>query len=156
MLVAIDPGLVCTGVAVFRDGSLYEAHAVRGLGPEYLLENRLDDMITRVLYRVDESEEADLVCEWPQIYKGSREDPNGLLPLAAIVGGVLAFAWASTALYKPREWKGSVPKKIHQPRILDALKDHERGILEEIPKTYRHNAVDAVGLGLWASGRMEK
>ena len=54
-----------------------------------------------------------------------------------------------TILVKPAEWKGQVPKKIMNERVLSKLSAQERAIVKD-----NHNAIDAVGLGLHVLGRL--
>lgn len=57
----------------------------------------------------------------------------------------------------PLEWKGSVPKEIHHQRVEKRLTLIEKEImdrcLEGVPSKLRHNAIDAIGIGLWRLGR---
>ena len=66
----------------------------------------------------------------------------GALSVLPCVEGVKA--------YEPRTWKGTVPKKIHQPRILKALTAKEKAAIE----SWRHDVIDAVGIGLFHTRRM--
>jgi hypothetical protein len=53
------------------------------------------------------------------------------------------------ALY-PSEWKGQVPKDVMNERVLKRLsvKEHEALVSSD------HNTLDAVGIGLFHSGRL--
>lgn len=95
----------------------------------------------------------DLVVENQRVYPGPRRaDPNDLLPLAQVVGGVFARI---PALYRhnpmPQEWKGSVKKEIFTQRTLNALTPPERGVLSaaKVAKSLEHNVLDAIALGKW-------
>lgn len=144
-LTSLDPGEK-QGWAVFVHSRLIGC----GLGPMQSLMGRV-------------------VVECPQVYPGDRKiDPNDLIVLARRVGRIeeqAARAGIACQVVLPREWKGQTPKETHGPRILRALSDHERGIYmaacepfvkrqrkkREIPE---HNILDAIGIGLWALGRM--
>lgn len=113
-----------------------------------------------------------LVTEWPQIYKAtkSKGDPNDLIALAAI-GSMVARAcesWRSSENLALRslcptvkQWSGGIPKEIkgklpkdawsspRGKRIASVLTAAERAL---IPNS--HDAIDAVGIGLWALGRL--
>ena len=56
-----------------------------------------------------------------------------------------------------QQWKGSVPKRVHHPRIAQKLTPEERAVVAEcavrVPASLLHNVWDAVGLGLWGLGR---
>jgi hypothetical protein len=99
-----------------------------------------------------------LLIELPCVYPGARqEDPNDLIQVARAVG-----QWEQACSFHelhhrfPRQWKGTTPKDIHNRRVLAALTDGEREILErlELPKTKIHNVIDAIGMGLWVYGRI--
>lgn len=123
-----------------------------------------------------------VVYELPQVYsqvKGkSKVDPNDLVHIALVaanVSGILRLALAPRGIAvrilspTPAEWIGSLPKKkVGDPWVtprgirirsrLDAEMAAEARALggpefESIVPS--HDAVDAVGLLLWAMGRLE-
>ncbi len=55
----------------------------------------------------------------------------------------------------PHGWKGMVPKRIHQPRILASLSPEERQLVSDrlsaIPEGLRHNGIDAVGIAVFGA-----
>ena len=61
----------------------------------------------------------------------------------------------------PHAWKGSVPKDLHNERVLKRLTEDERKILyaacradgKKVSVSLLNNVIDAVGLGLWYLGR---
>ena len=142
-LHTVDPGND-TGLACFQDGLLIEACTVAFEDFRYLEVLSGD----RVLIEV------------PRHYQHNEKgDTNDLIDLALRAGQVKEWCLMKNAkveLVHPRTWKGSVPKKIHNERVLRALKDYERTLLPLKPRarTYDHNMIDAVGLGLWKLGRM--
>lgn len=138
MLLAIDPG-ADSGWALFDDSkTLLEC----GLGRSVITPSHT-------------------VIEKPRIYPGAKqkaraEDVITLAVRAGEWGGRLEHL--STIRYvEPHQWKGSVPKEIHQPRIWAKLNDKEKSILDKacqgMAPSKRHNVIDAVGIGLWAVGR---
>jgi hypothetical protein len=148
-LIAIDPGNT-TGHAVFTNGSLTHA----GLG--------LPDLMADVL-----------VVEKPEWRPGGKTPVNDLITLAFTAGQCAsAYAGATLYVFKPSQWKGSVEKAIHHPRILDRLELHELVVSPAVatysaklpglslPQRRRlaltkvGNTVDAIGLGLFALKRM--
>lgn len=150
LLVTIDPGKN-TGTAVFQDGSLvsskvdswaeaFDAHT------SFLADHDLHGI--------------EVLGELPMVYPGPRpEDPNDLIVLAEQLGELLSLYRARGCYVDtvhPRTWKGTVPKEHHQPRILSKLSPAELALVPRMPiaRRYEHNAVDAVGLGLWKLGRM--
>lgn len=98
---------------------------------------------------------AAVVIEVPRIYpRGGKGDPNQLIDLAVMVGDLAGYyrrRGAQVELVTPRRWKGSVPKAMHNARVLAALSETERALLPKRPRArdYDHNMVDAVGLALW-------
>lgn len=102
-----------------------------------------------------------LHVEKPQVYDVSKQkgDQKDIVNLAITVGA-LAGCWASKGgvfvLFEPREWKGQVPKDIMLSRIVDKLMEEEVAIIPKLPKSKLHNVIDAVGIGLWACGRLGK
>jgi hypothetical protein len=61
----------------------------------------------------------------------------------------------------PHAWKGSVPKDLHNERVLKRLSQAEREIVyaacthdgKRVSVSLLNNVIDAVGLGLWYIGR---
>lgn len=105
------------------------------------------------------------MIEKPQIYRATKSqgDPNDLITLAVMVGQYWERASSrgaiSCLLVLPSEWKGQVPKQIHEKRILGALSGQELSRVpgrSELAASKRHNVIDAVGLGLWKLGRLER
>lgn len=106
-----------------------------------------------------------LVWEWPHVYQGARSsaDPADLLALAAVGGAVSALAAAyftplDVASVEPGQWTGQVPKrKVGNPwesprgiRIRARLTAEEFAVVPA-----KHDALDAVGIGLHDLGRFE-
>lgn len=141
LLLAIDPGN-CTGFAWFRGDELLECGVTTVDAPTMSL-------------RPDR-----LVVELPQVYDAahSKGDPNDLIGVAVQVGRWVERyrGLESIRLVKPATWKGQVPKEIHHGRILRKLALREQGVMPSLPKTKAHNMLDAVGLGMWALGRMDR
>lgn len=143
--IAIDPG-VCAGRADF-DGQNLESCQV--------LPNR--EAWTRIHF----PRGSKVYIEKPQVYPEDPVPPNDLITLALMVG---KLAWEAeqdgcyVQLPTPHAWKGTVKKHIHNARVLKALTERERvmvlGVITKLPKAYRHNVIDAVGIGLWALQRM--
>lgn len=102
-----------------------------------------------------------LVIEMPSINPTDLKKPgasariNDLMGLAKRVGQWAQSLQANeTVLVHPHEWKGSVPKHVHNERVLDRLTPHERTLIPKLPKVQLHNVIDAIGLFLWDTGRM--
>jgi hypothetical protein len=106
----------------------------------------------------------EIVVERPQVYSARflRGDPNDLVTIA-IVGAELVGMFRTLeqdlkiTWYYPKTWKGNVDKAAHQPRILSTLSDVERACITTVrAKALMHNVIDAVGIGLFHLGRMDR
>jgi hypothetical protein len=122
-----------------------------------------------------------VIYEWPQIYSEaenkSKGNPNELLGLVG-VGQSLATALTVYNIQHgarppevlsptPAEWTGQVPKTIKiggknripkdpwtSPRGMRIKGKLQPGELKSVPA--QHDAIDSVGLGLWALGRYDR
>lgn len=103
-----------------------------------------------------------LAIEMPMVRKrGSQRaekagtDPKDIVHLAAIVGAIVAAVDAPATVWLPEEWKGQVPKPIHNARTIVKLAPEE---LIRIPRRPRardidHNILDGIAIGLNFVGR---
>lgn len=144
-LVCIDPGN-CSGVAVFDGSTLIFADAVN-----------IDDGGPTLGF-LRQCGANDLVIEVPTVYQHSKADPQDIVKLAFNAGQWAAtiHKWPDCKVEKPHpiQWKGNVPKDIHNARVLSRLRTEETAILPRLSKTKSHNMIDAIGLGLWRLRRM--
>jgi hypothetical protein len=151
-LLALDPGIRGIGVAYFDSGVLRYANYLKnpvleGDGPEAWF--GMADAVYAELKSREMRVDA-YACEYPQIYRVSKGDPNALIPLAAVsaaCGAVLPIQ--KCVGFLPRQWKGQLKKEKHHPMILAALSEAERATILETRKTLVHNVIDAVGIGLF-------
>jgi len=102
-----------------------------------------------------------VIVEWPRIYDNGdgSKDPNALLWLCASIGAFASHFSTPPIHVAPAAWKGQVPKEVMTSRILKRFAcDPQEWILcetlEKLRGTKAHHALDAAGMGLWASGRM--
>jgi hypothetical protein len=168
-LLAVDPSLTAPGAALFRNGILLAAERVK-IDRSYTQMDRgercswvANDIFCWGL-RYYGMRPTTLVFEWPQIYSvgKSKSDPNDLVSLAAI-GADLAGKLTGTLLTRitptPAEWIGQCPKRTTgdpwtSPR---GVRIKSRLSTEEFKRVVpSHDAVDAVGLGLYALGRLDR
>jgi hypothetical protein len=156
ILIAIDPGLQCTGIAVFDAGVLKAVHGV--------CTSASDDLVTRVLAVVAVVRGAgegasQCVIEMPLLYPNGKIKGSGndIVKLATLAGASMAaLPHCRVQAVPPAGWKGQVPKKIHQPRILAKLSAAERALVDKAERRYgakTHNIIDAIGIGLYALRR---
>lgn len=158
-LLSVDPGKADAGVAFFVNGILTDASflEMEGATP-YEVAKLVAAWSRRCMMNLGDPDGRIglLVVEGQQIYRGVRQDPNDLLPLAQTVGGVLARVDAfEREVILPRVWTGGVPKEVRQRHFLASASQWERDMLMAIrPARKRHNAIDAVMLGAYVLGRL--
>lgn len=162
-LLAVDPGLRCCGAALFKDGALVACDWVRGQNTGQDYARACASMARRVTEW--SGPVSAVAAEWPQVYaQGKRGgDPNDLLPLAGVLGAVAAeIAGAEFRCYLPRQWKGTLPKRTDEERVMFKARVLARLSDEELRATravsaaghaWQHNVWDAVGIGLHHLGR---
>lgn len=155
-LFAIDPGKNNAGVAYFRNRKLVAAGLIRASDPLEVIERVLVwGAMNGIGFQGNLLSVHTLVTEGQQIYPRSPVDPNDLLPLAFVCGGIQAGVFAVRRVMPlPREWKGNVPKDVHVRKTLARLNKQAVAIVDAVegPKSLLHNTIDAIGLGLWALG----
>lgn len=143
-VIGIDPGKR-TGAAVFWQNDLWSAF--------YFDRSKAFDELPIVPFLP-----VIIIIEKPWIYPLGlgKGDPNDLIDLAIFAGEIAGWYRARLAgveivFVAPRTWKGTVPKAIHNERVLAALTADERKILPKHAraKGFDHNMIDAVGLALW-------
>jgi hypothetical protein len=172
-MLALDPGLNHPAAALFRGGILVSAERVKvGTGLTDLPTAERCVRVAAAVVRWGMGLNMNprwLVVEWPQIYRASKSkgDPNDLTPLAGIgsaLAGMLSVALSPRDIYlgvlspTPAEWAGQVPKSEKGDPWKSPRGARVRSRLSEAEVTAvlpSHDAVDAVGLGLWALGRFE-
>ncbi len=171
ILVAIDPSLRSTGLAIFQEGSLIHAESVkvrtRPGGGAQDIAARAFAMAGEVARHVRAAAPVDplqIVVEWPQIYRGPKAqgDPNDLPALAAVGVAIAALVGAQgVQSYTPREWAGQVPKATkgdcrdspRARRIRSRLSAPELEVWSGL-RPSDHDAIDAIGIGCHALGRV--
>lgn len=106
-----------------------------------------------------------VVIELPQVRKKEHQraakkgtDPNDLIQLAAVVAAIAdRFRFVPVSgvrAFLPEEWKGTVPKKIHNERALARLDAAELAMIPQLASSKLHNVVDAIAMGLVDAGRL--
>lgn len=144
-LLAIDPGKRKLGWAFFADRRLVRCGLSRIDGVDAF--GRLAILHSLALPCAETG-----IVELMSVYPGDRAkgDPNDLIAVAT-VGAELAGRKCDFVRYvSPRDWKGQVPKEIHHERILSRLDEDEKVLVVG----QNHDTKDAVGLGLYALGRL--
>jgi hypothetical protein len=178
-LVALDPSISSSGVALFRAGVLRLARRVVVLPepdaePECVAARCLRMAQRCAALVVDAGYMPRFIAlEWPQVYAGAKAkgDPNDLPGLAGVgmaFAGILALAMASRnqsvvlQSWKPGEWAGQLPKVKKGDAWLSPRGQRIKARLspEEVQAAggakAQHDVLDSVGLGLYAVGRFER
>ena len=161
MILAIDPGLRHCGMALFREKLLIDAALVRITADAYGTSEAARLMALQVgRWKQRAAYSLELVIELPKVYPTGRQqgDQNDLIKLAALAGAIVGSCdWQSSRFIEPRTWKGTINADEMTGRIQGRLSDFERTRvdLESSPKSLHHNIWDAVGIGLWACGRLD-
>lgn len=166
-LLSIDPSIRACGIAVFDKSKLVHANVLRTMAvvnPVISIEEIADKVLTSWEQTMGVSYAPEvLIVELPQIYSGkqAKGDPNDLIP-SAILAGVLWEKLKPKAIMlpQPKQWKGQLTKEVTTNRVMEKLTDREltnvSDDLMRVPSNLRHNAYDAIALGIWGLERLKK
>lgn len=151
LTLAIDPGVRGCGAAWFEDGTLTSAMYLRTTDEESTGAKAWWRMVSA--FRDYTSSVDTLVLEVPQVYRMSKGDPNDLVAVAGTAGAIIGAYYElaqDVVSYLPRQWKGNVPKAVHNQRVLADLTATETKSIQ-YPKqaSLKHNVIDAIGLGVF-------
>jgi len=160
VILAIDPGLRHCGMALFREKLLIDAALVRITADAYGTAEAARLMALEVgRWKQRAAWGLDLVIELPKVYPTGRQkgDQNDLIKLAALAGALVGSCdWQSSRFVEPRTWKGTLDADAMTERITERITVDEFTRVDlTSPKSLHHNIWDAVGIGLWACGRLE-
>lgn len=172
-LLALDPSFVKPGVALFRGGKLIAAERVK-IDPDYKsmpFAERCGRVASDIIRWgiAHKMRPRTYAYELPQFYSerdgktvGDPNDLRGLIAIGAEIAGTLRLAMAgydiSLVVHSPTpaEWAGQIPKATtgdpwaspRGVRVKSRLSPAE--LLAVVPS---HDAIDAVGIGLFIQGR---
>ncbi len=165
-LCAIDPGKRICGLSIWRvamPGNDSEFHAsMLWAGKVESPSGNPADMAylvaTEPTYRTRLSYVSTVptvfVVEVPQKYSIQRKKLHGVDALENVIDELRErLRKCLVAAFKPRIWKGNVPKKVHHRRLRSVLTPDE---LKAVAANADHNVWDAIGLGLFATGRTRR
>lgn len=181
-VIGFDPDLHNSGVAVFKDGHLEAVDLVtipkelKGRTAALAMASAVAHRLSRL--RTDLSWDGDidyngairLAAEYMKVYRGGGEKAADLINLSFITGAACAmFNPDEVRVPLAAEWKGQVPKRIHQARTLkgEGLEYTVQGknrdlfrvdwgpVWPDPPKALgkQSHVIDAVGLGRWCVQR---
>lgn len=148
-IVAIDPGFNGTGIAVLTNGELVSTALIKPCGPEVEFAKRLR-AYAETLAAIDFPTAPEFVIEFPD-RNDQKGDITDLFKLAALTGAIsYVVPWAPVYVF-PSEWKGNVPKELHNQRVLSGLTEKElaRFMASGYSADTSHNVIDAIGLAKW-------
>lgn len=179
--VACDPGTQYPAVAIFDRGALVHASRVK---VPYTKLRELEEgervrQIVKMCWeytwahapawaRAGWTPPLAVVHEWPKAYSGgkSKNSADQLFPLAAIGAGLAIRFDAVSVSPIPFSWIGNVPKNDNQPDGWDSARgrmiktrlrpEEVAAIALKLDGMVSHDAVDAAGLGLWSTARLDK
>lgn len=179
LTIGIDPDLHNTGIAVVEDGKVILARVISIAenlkGADAVIE--MAQVVQRECHYLElEFEVLDaVVVEGQEIYRGVTGNPMDMLRIAQVAGAAVS-AWEAsvTFLPQPKEWKGSVPKHIHQkrtaakagwtrtkmmggksPYVVPQGIGNVAGARDLRDSDWKH-VMDAVGLAYWGAERLAK
>lgn len=157
-VVTVDPGIAGCGVAYASRGVLLKAMYVRNVPGTLPPAERCERMGREVRDAVQALgvRQHRLVLEWPQVRTAGkgRGDPNDLLLLAGVDAAIVTYLSGEVQCVVPREWKGTIPPDVLISRVQDRLSEEERARVALPAESLVHNVWDAVGIALWAVGRL--
>lgn len=168
---SVDPGVDYPAAAVFHYGVLTAASRVhiptrvRDIEQEGERARQVVALIASwILERASGAQLVAVVHEWPKAYtqNKSKGSAQGLFPLAAIGAGVAIRLDVPAISPMPADWIGSIRKDTTLPKERSWESPRGRLIhrrlreLERAAVVLSHDAVDAVGIGAWALGRLER
>lgn len=108
-----------------------------------------------------------VVVEIPQVYRRDPTKASALITTAYRAGQLVMLVdhrhggdWMAPVISKvlPRQWKGQVPKAIHNARVKAALTPPERALLDaaKFTKGQMDDVLDAIGLAKWGFKNRKK
>lgn len=181
VIFAFDPGLNSPGGAVFVNGVLRAADAISipGAFTKMPMGARVDAVARTsmrwFLGRLETIAEShnenaltfadELVCvyEKPTLYGGgvSEKDPDDIIHIAMVGAAFAALrTWHKITAPEPKEWNFGTKKiKLNNPTIWQGQRGQQVArrltLAERALVPDKHDAIDAVGQGLFELGKME-
>jgi hypothetical protein len=182
VILALDPGLNSPGIAIFREGVLLRADRANTSEHASLPDGERWLRVARVLAAfaakyTGGTNALTVIFERPQWYQRgkSKGDPNQLVGIAGVAAnltGILSCRYhVSVSSPTPAEWIGQLPKtcracganKKKCPECRGSAWETPRGrfIRKRLSESElalvpdQNDAIDAVGLGLFALGRLK-
>lgn len=140
-LYSIDPGARKLGIAYFIGGVLVRAETL----------NHDEEVMARMTLAWMTDARADVVTERMHIRPNDTFHEDDLERVEKVRLGIRNRRGFKKT-YNPTQWKGSVKKTVHHRRVARVLSESELAIWV----TLNHDARDAVAIGLFHLGRIER
>lgn len=154
--ITLDPGLRCTGWALWVHGRLVKCGASRSdakdLG-EAAHQHALNIHLATYLSHPSPAL-GNVVLERMQDRGNKTKRVRDILDCQAVGSYVAGWMRPKRIIYRsPREWKGgNIPKQVNHWRMIDLLYPEELEVIEQttltMAKTIQHNLLDAVAIGV--------
>lgn len=167
VLIGVDPDTKATGIAVLMNGALYATFVaqakgrtafdrVEGMGAE--LQETFLELRERIFPFPDrmnpEMFEIKIAIEWQGARPGDPR-PQSILDLAIVAGMIYQTArrvFPQAKIFRPYpvQWKGSIPKPVHQKRIRREMfgSPNDQSLEATWGQTNASHVLDAAGLAL--------
>lgn len=166
LIIGIDPGINNTGLCAMLDGVVLSVALIRR-SYDALAANAKDQCYWLNDFRFNVHKSLDarsqtvipprpvFVVEMPRIYPTSNG--NDIVDLAFMAGALLArgMEYGEGFVVYPHQWKGNVPKDIHNNRMLAAMPELETSLAQFL-KSKREHIIDAAGIALWQEKSWQK
>ena len=154
LLVAVDPGKRVCGISIWGCGPqmsiLLLACSIRPKGGLASLPKQTEALWKSCASGDWEGAPAKFVFEVPRYYAKKRVTFRGEDALFSVLDAYRNYGVKTHKHYYPSQWKGNVPKPVHERRIKAALLEEE---LRVVDRKGTHDMWDAIGIGLFATGR---
>jgi hypothetical protein len=156
LLIAIDPGKRICGVSIWgcsEEGSvLLHATSVPSLGNIKSIPVYVDGLALEFIDGFGDLP-PEFVFEVPKYYMKKRATFRGVDALFEVLDAFQKHGILIKNYVYPFEWKGNMPKKVHHKRVKKALSEDE---MDCVDPCGTHDMWDAIGIGLYATGRTGK
>lgn len=156
LILAVDPGANGTGWALLNsgDGRLIEWGTIHGQSSEW--DRKSIQILVQYEKLLGKHYIGQVFMESPVFMRGyggyTTASTGDLVKLAMLCGAMFFMSSRihGTVLVPPSSWKGQLPKKVCNNRVLKILQ--AQSTYQPLGRISNH-ALDAIGIGLWALGR---
>lgn len=129
MILGIDPDTKNVGFGIVDNGKVIHVGAARQKLTGYDSVAGMSSALYDELSKLKAWPITKIHVEGQQIYQSGphkTKNPDDILLLAHITGVIVSvckFIWpqANISIFKPHKWKGNIPKRTHQARLLTLL-----------------------------------